>query len=55
VLDAQRTLLLAQDALAQSERDVALDVVALYKAVGGGWDTGGTPQQTAARSSGSPG
>jgi len=38
VLDAQRNLFLAQDALVQSERRAALDVVALYKALGGGWE-----------------
>ncbi len=38
VLDAQRTLFESQDALAQSQRDVALDLVSLYKAVGGGWE-----------------
>ncbi len=29
----------AQDGLAQTERDVALTLVSLYKALGGGWDT----------------
>ncbi len=38
VLDAERSLFTSQDQLAQSQRDVALDLVALYKAVGGGWD-----------------
>jgi len=38
VLDAQRSLYAAQDSLAQSDRDVALDLVALYKALGGGWE-----------------
>lgn len=37
VLDAQRQLYLAQDALIQSERAVATNSIALYKAVGGGW------------------
>jgi outer membrane protein TolC len=37
VLDAERTLFTSEDTLAQSARDVALDLVALYKAVGGGW------------------
>ena len=35
-------LFTSQDALAQSERDVALELVALYKAVGG-WEAAGTP------------
>ena len=34
---AQRNLLLSQDALAQSDAAVATDLVALYKALGGGW------------------
>jgi len=38
VLDAERSLFLSQDALAQSQRNVALNLVALYKAVGGGWE-----------------
>jgi multidrug efflux system outer membrane protein len=38
VLDAQRSLLSAQNALVQSDRAVAADLVALYKALGGGWD-----------------
>jgi NodT family efflux transporter outer membrane factor (OMF) lipoprotein len=37
VLIAEQSLFTSQDAAAQSERDVALDLVALYKAVGGGW------------------
>ena len=37
VLDAQRSLFAAEDGLAQSERTVAMDLVALYKALGGGW------------------
>ncbi len=37
VLEAQRTLFAAQDALVESERAVATNAIALYKAVGGGW------------------
>ena len=37
VLDAQRSLYSSQDALVQSTRDVSTDMVALYKALGGGW------------------
>lgn len=40
VLDAQRTLYDAQDALAQSDRNATTDLVSLYKALGGGWDAG---------------
>jgi outer membrane protein, multidrug efflux system len=38
VLVAEQSLFTSQDTLAQSERDVALELVALYKAVGGGWE-----------------
>jgi outer membrane protein TolC len=37
VLDAQRAVYAAEDHLVQSERSVAVDLVALYKALGGGW------------------
>jgi outer membrane protein, multidrug efflux system len=37
VLEAQRSLYGAQDALAQSQVQIAADLVALYKALGGGW------------------
>ena len=39
VLTAQRTLLAAQDTLASSTATVNTDLVALYKALGGGWET----------------
>jgi NodT family efflux transporter outer membrane factor (OMF) lipoprotein len=38
VLDAERTLLEAQDRLADSETLTATALVAVYKALGGGWD-----------------
>jgi NodT family efflux transporter outer membrane factor (OMF) lipoprotein len=38
VLSAQRSLLLSEDALVQSDRTVAANLVALYKALGGGWE-----------------
>ena len=38
VLDAQRSLYAAQDQLIQSESLVSLNLVALYKALGGGWE-----------------
>ncbi|WP_431822976.1 efflux transporter outer membrane subunit [Burkholderia sp. F1] len=41
VLDAERALRAADDKLAQTERDAALALVALYKALGGGWSAGG--------------
>lgn len=37
VLQAQLNLFTSQDQLAQSRRDIALDLIALYKALGGGW------------------
>ncbi len=38
VLDAERSLYVADDRLAQSDRDTALALVSLYKALGGGWN-----------------
>jgi NodT family efflux transporter outer membrane factor (OMF) lipoprotein len=38
VLQAQRDLFVTEDSLVQSERDVATNLVALYKALGGGWE-----------------
>lgn len=39
VLEAERSLYQAQDALVQSDRTVSTDVVSLYKSLGGGWET----------------
>jgi NodT family efflux transporter outer membrane factor (OMF) lipoprotein len=39
VLDAQRSLYQAQDQLVQSQKNVSQNLVALYKALGGGWET----------------
>jgi NodT family efflux transporter outer membrane factor (OMF) lipoprotein len=38
VLDAERTVLAAEDALAQSNTSEVTDLVALYKALGGDWE-----------------
>lgn len=38
VLEAQRSLLIAQTQLTLSEAEVAADVIRLYKALGGGWN-----------------
>jgi outer membrane protein TolC len=38
LLDAQRSALSAEDALASARTDLALNQVRLYKALGGGWD-----------------
>jgi NodT family efflux transporter outer membrane factor (OMF) lipoprotein len=42
VLDAQRSLYLLQDQLAESEGQVTSNLVRLYKALGGGWTPGTT-------------
>jgi multidrug efflux system outer membrane protein len=39
VLDAQRSLYQSEDQLAVSDQAVSLDLIALYKALGGGWET----------------
>jgi outer membrane protein, multidrug efflux system len=39
VLDAQRSLYEAENVLAQSDSNISLDLVSLYKALGGGWET----------------
>lgn len=38
VLDAERTLLEAEDELAQSETTTSTSLIAVYKALGGGWE-----------------
>ena len=38
VLDAQRALYITQDQLVQSEQKVVTNLIALYKALGGGWE-----------------
>jgi NodT family efflux transporter outer membrane factor (OMF) lipoprotein len=38
VLDAERSLYQAQDQLVQSECSVSVNLIALYKALGGGWE-----------------
>jgi multidrug efflux system outer membrane protein len=49
VLDAQRTLFAAQTEVAASEQQVSLNLVSLYKALGGGWspEEQGAKQATA--------
>jgi outer membrane protein TolC len=39
VVDAERSLYLVEDQLVQSEQNVSINLVALYKALGGGWHT----------------
>jgi NodT family efflux transporter outer membrane factor (OMF) lipoprotein len=40
VLDAERSLFAAQSSLVQSDQNISSDLVSLYKALGGGWQTG---------------
>ena len=51
VLVAEQSVFTSQDSLAQTERDVALQLVALYKAVGGGWEAAATTQEASASGS----
>ncbi len=44
VLVAQRTMLEAQDRLASSEIDVVVNLIAIYKALGGGWQVKPGPE-----------
>jgi outer membrane protein, multidrug efflux system len=44
VLDAQRSLALLQNTLAQSRGQVAINLVSIYKALGGGWSPEVNPQ-----------
>jgi len=43
VLDAERSLYAAQDALVLSDQAISLNLVQLYKALGGGWENGPKP------------
>ena len=51
VLDAERTELQAEDALAQSRTAAATSLIAVYKALGGGWETAPLPRYTDASTS----
>jgi len=44
VLDAERTQLVDEDRLAQSRTDAATSLVAVYKALGGGWEGAPAPR-----------
>jgi len=48
VLDAERTQLEAEDRLAQSRTQAATSLIAVYKALGGGWETVPLPRYTRA-------
>jgi outer membrane protein TolC len=45
VLVTQRSLYTAQNALVQSGPSIAVDLIALYKALGGGWETNPANEQ----------
>jgi len=47
VLDAERSLYQAEDALVQSDKAVTQNLISLYKALGGGWETLEKPSQLA--------
>lgn len=47
VLDSERSLYTAQDALVQSDQAVSDDLVQLYKALGGGWEVAKAPETVA--------
>jgi len=44
VLDAERTQLAAEDRLAQSKTEAATSLIAVYKALGGGWEMAPPPR-----------
>ncbi len=46
VLDAERTELQAEDALARDRTKAATSLIAVYKALGGGWETAPLPRYT---------
>ncbi len=46
VLDAERTQLEAEERLAQTRTDAATSVIAVYKALGGGWEGAPLPRYT---------
>lgn len=48
VLSAKRQLYVAEDALSRSKGTISLNLIALYKALGGGWDVE-VPQRTSTR------
>jgi outer membrane protein TolC len=52
VLDSERSLCAAQDALVQSDQAIGLNLVQLYKALGGGWQN--TPSSRPVTTTGSP-
>jgi outer membrane protein TolC len=47
VLDSRRFLYASEDQLAVSEQSIAVDLIVLYKALGGGWETAPQAQVSA--------
>jgi multidrug efflux system outer membrane protein len=54
VLDAQRSLYQSDDQLALSDQALSIDLIALYKALGGGWETLTRAPTTAPSTAASP-
>jgi len=54
VLDAERSLYQAEDALVQSDRTVSTNLIALYKSLGGGWETLDKPATVALAGTANP-
>ena len=46
VLEAQRALYTSESSLVQSDENVGTDLIALYKALGGGWQESRLPNET---------
>lgn len=46
VLDSERNVLLLEESLARNRADGVLALISLYKALGGGWSTAGSPAAT---------
>lgn len=54
VLDSERALAVLEDELAQSEAAIATDFVALYKALGGGWEANDPAREVARNETATP-
>ncbi len=50
VLDTQRNLFAAQDALAKSDQAVTIELISIYKGLGGGWEATETASRATAAS-----
>ena len=54
VLDSERSIYQAQDQLVQSDQALAANLIALYKALGGGWEAFERPTSPATQAAGAP-